>query len=133
MSSALTWLNDLALCGQMLPVESDTALVPKVGMCVLNVQFSIADVSLAVTRVLHFQALIGNRAQSLVARHWQGVTERNAFDAVIKAAESELRAEMTDYGVCVNSLDAAGFGLGVVMKSVSDWSYADQVNGKRPE
>jgi len=124
--------QSIQMGGQILPYASDdpSAIFPRVSVCVLNLQFSIADVVKASTRILNFHALVTNRAQALAAQHWkpQGMNW-------IEAAEQQLRTEMEDYGITVHSLEIAGMGVGVVMKSMQSYDYgaSDSVNGKRPE
>jgi hypothetical protein len=121
--------QSIQLNGQCLNIDSN-ATVPKVALCTLNVQFSITDAVKASTRVLHFPALIMNRAQSIAAVHWKGDTADKKW---IAAAAEQLEQEMVKYGIQIHALDIAGIGIGVALKNISDWSYADSSNGKRPE
>lgn len=122
-------MQSLQLNGQTLHVDYE-GVVPRVAVCTLNVQFSISDAVKAATRVLHFPALVQNRAQSIAVMHWKGQMVGGAW---IEAAKEQLGRELGAFGIHVHALDIAGIGIGVVMKSVADWSYADSVNGKRPE
>ncbi len=125
--------QSIQLCGQILPMPDAGAIVPRVAVCTLNVQFAIIDAVKAATKVLHFQALVSNRAHALAAEYWDssGFVARDPH-AWIRKAEADLREEMADYGIVLLSLDSTGVGIGVVLKNVSDWSYADTVDGKRP-
>lgn len=120
--------QSIQLNGTMLHVESE-GIIPKVAVCTLNVQFSITDVVKAATRVLHFPALIQNRAQSIAASHWNGKMQESGW---IAEAMEQFETEMAAYGIRVHALEIAGIGIGVVMKNIADWSYADSADGKRP-
>lgn len=133
--------QSIQLCGQILQLPDSAAIVPRVAVCTLNVQFTITDAVKAATKVLHFQALVSNRAHALAAHHWERRTNRarsvraraGRESTWVRDAEADLRAEMIDYGIHLLSLDSTGIGIGVVLKNVSDWSYADSSNGKRPD
>lgn len=123
--------QSVQLGGQILPDSGNTdAVLPRVFVCVLNVQFSIDDAVKAATRILNFHAIVANRAQSLAVQHW-----RPTETEWIATAERELQAEMLEYGIAILGLDIAGMGSGVVVKQVQSYDYgiSDSVNGKRPE
>ena len=124
--------QSIQLCGQILPAGEHDGFVPRVVVCTLNIQFSLSDPVKASTRVLSFHALVANRAQSLAAKHWPGSYARDDR-AWVTNAQEQLTTEMQEYGIAVHSLELASIGLGVTLKNVSDWSYADREAGKRPE
>jgi len=123
--------QSIQLCGQILPVEDAAGILPRVVICTLNVQFSIGDPVAAATAILHFQALVTNRAQALAARHWPG-SLLEANDDWLTKIRQELTDELAAYGIVLKSIDAAGLGVGVVLKNVSDWCYQDSTDGRRP-
>jgi hypothetical protein len=125
-----TTLQSIQLCGQMLPLEDDTAaIVPRAAICTINVQFVVRDPVQAATRILHFHALVSNRVQAAVAAAWPGrIPSQNGW---LEKAKNSLVGELAGYGIELATIDVAGIGLGATLKNVSDWSYADPVNGKR--
>jgi len=123
-------LQSIQLCGTPLPLDDNGAILPRVAIATLNIQFRIRDAVAAATRVLHFHALVANRAQALAVRHWP----RNAHSGDwLGAAYVELRDELAGTGIDVIALDLAGLGIGVALKNINDWSYADDVTGARPK
>jgi hypothetical protein len=125
--------QSLQLCGQTLPMADDhAALIPRVTVCTLNLQFSISDPVKAATRILNFHAVVANRAQALAAAYWMRAADKNGTGWLLNAAR-DLALEMEEYGIDLTALDVAGLGTGVILKNISDWSYSDNSNGKRPE
>lgn len=122
--------QSIQLCGQILPLPDDTGLLPRVALCTLNLQFQVTDVVKAATSILNFHALVGNRAQALATQYWckaPNMTQPTWLTGV----EQQLRSEMVPFGIDVKFIDAAGLGIGVALKNVADWSYADNVEERR--
>jgi len=123
-------LQSVQLCAIQLPIRDESQhFLPRVAVCTLNVQFLIADPVTAATHILNFHALVGNRAQASVAAQWPG--ELPADATWILRAGDRLAQELRAFGITLATIDIAGLGLGVAVKNIGDWSYADQVNGKR--
>lgn len=123
--------QSIQLSGQVLHLANgESHMVPRICICILNVQFSIKDAVKAATRILNFHALVANRAQSAAAQYWRGDMDARGW---IAPAQEQLEQEMEEFGIRIHRLDVAGFGIGCALKNISDWVYADQMNGKRPE
>jgi hypothetical protein len=120
-------MQSIHLCGQMLPCQEPGAVIPRVMICSLHVQFSIADPVTAATTVLYFPALVMNRVQAVAVRHWG--TYAGDLGAWQGQIQREASGELAPYGIHINAVDVAGLGQGVVFKKVDDWSYSD--TGKR--
>jgi len=116
--------QSIQLCALILPLDDDKPILPRVAVCTLNLQFAISDPVTAATSVLHFQALIANRAQALSALHWLLAKSRSDLDW-LREAEDALRSEMATYGIHLLSLEIAGMGTGCVLKNISDWTWQD--------
>lgn len=122
--------QSIQLCTQILRLNDDNAVVPRVVLCTLNVLFKVNDVVAAATRVLNMQAMVTNQAQTMTVRYWPGSFPDT--DIWLRQAESALRGEMAGYGVDVLSLEPAGLGVGAALKNVADWQHSDNANGTRP-
>jgi regulator of protease activity HflC (stomatin/prohibitin superfamily) len=115
--------------GQVLPFKDTRDVVPRCMVCGTAVQFRVTDPVKAVTQALNFHALVDNRVQAAIARHVQQDLSDRAW---LETARAEAAAALAPYGICVERLDLAQQGIGCVLKNVSDWSYSDGVDGKRP-
>lgn len=122
--------QSIQLMSQVFPIDdNDAALIPRVHLCAAAIQIRVHDAVLAATKALHLFALVDNRAQATIARHQNrhsGLQEWAANVAI------ELMTELEPYGVTVERLDFTGYGKGVALKNLADWSYSDGVDGKRP-
>ena len=121
--------QSMQLPGFILHMDS-TGLIPKVVICVLNIQFSITNAVKAATRILHFHALIQNRGQAIASLHWKNDMRDREW---VSTARIQFEQEMLEYGIRIVSMDIAGLGIGIVTKSVQDYGYNENTNGKRPE
>lgn len=121
-------MQSVQFVGQILHLDHGGP-IPVVAICVLNAQFEIVDPVKASTRTLHFMALIQNRAQSLVAEKWKGSME----NGWIQGARNQMAEEMLAYGIRLEKLEVAGLGIGMALKQIADWSYADTTTGERPK
>lgn len=122
-------LQSIQLCGIQLPITDTGGLLPRVAIATLNIQFQVRDAVKASVRVLNFHALVGNRAQAIAVALWPGFDgDRNAW---LAASHVALANELESKGIEVVALDIAGVGIGVAVKNISDWSYADNVHGAR--
>ncbi len=120
------------LNAQIHPCDEDGTerIVPKVMLCAVAIQFRVHDAVKSAMRALHTFALVDNRAQAAVARHIGRGRDLAAWAA---AAMNDLQTELEPFGVTVERLDFTQHGTGVALKNVSDWSYSEQTNGKRPD
>jgi hypothetical protein len=117
------------LCTQVLPViETDGgSLFPRAVIFGAAIQFRVDDAVKASTQALHLHALVDNRASAAIAKHsdptlkpvdWVGL----AFDT--------LKQELRVYGVTLERLDLTQGAIGIAVKNLSDWNYADNVKGE---
>lgn len=68
--------QSIQLCGQILPLHDDGSVLPRVAVCTLNLQFAIIDPVKAAVKVLHWPALVSNRAQAIAVERWFEATDR---------------------------------------------------------
>lgn len=126
--------QSIQLPGQILWEESSrdsgVAVFPRSLVCVLNLQFSVSDPVIAATRVLHFHALLQNRATALAAIAWRD-RDPSAIDWLAQAKD-QLKSEMEQYGLAIQNFEIAGMSMGVTIKNFYDYSWNDEANGKRP-
>jgi hypothetical protein len=123
--------QSVQLSAQVLPhpANDPTSLVPRVLLCGIAVQFRVDRAVEMATKVLHVHALVDNRAQAAIARHLDLHGDLQAWAA---AASRDLSGELRPFGVVVERLDFTQFGMGVALKNVADWNYADRAGGTRP-
>lgn len=115
-------------CAQVLPGEtSDGHVVPRVVICSTAIQYRVVDAVKAATSALSLHALIDNRSSAAIARHFAPETQRADWMAL---ARSELERDLEAYGVKVERLDLTGWGSGIALKNLADWSYADSTSGQ---
>lgn len=117
-------------CGQILHLVDDGAIVPHVAVIATAVQFRVVDPIKAAVRALNFHAVVDNRIQAAVSKHWKGVLIDRAWCV---EAKSEAAAALTPYGIELEHLDLTSVGKGCALKNLADWSYADSLEGKRPQ
>lgn len=123
--------QSMQLNAQILPLdESVDRIVPHVLLCAVAIQFRVHDAVKTATRALHTFALVDNRAQAAISRH---LALRRDLVAWAARAVVDLRDELDPFGITVERLDFTQHGTGVALKNVSDWSYSDHANGKRPD
>lgn len=115
-------------CAQTLFVESGS-MIPQVALISVAIQYRIASPVAAATRVLHYHALVDNRVRAAVASHWKGDTKDRAWCSF---AKEDAERTLINYGIELQSLDVTQVGIGCALKNVSDWSYSDSTDGKRP-
>lgn len=133
ITHALTQLavttQSVNLSAQILPIAGDTALLPRVLLCAVAIQFKIVRPVAAATKALHIHALVDNRAQAALARN---MAQREDLKAWSVVTVDELRRDLEPYGVDVERLDFVQHGTGMALKNVADWGYSDGTDGKRP-
>lgn len=109
--------------------EADRGLVPHVAVVAVAVQFKVTDPIKAAVRVLNFHAIVDNRIQAAISRHWKGELDKRDWCApALKEAAHALEA----YGIALEHLDVTQHGRGCALKNIADWGYSDSVEGKRP-
>jgi hypothetical protein len=116
-------------CAQTLSIEGGS-VVPHVAVIGNAVQFRVTDPVKAAVGALNFHAIVDNRVQAAIAKHWRGeITDRSwCAHAYYEAAEALVK-----FGIELQHLDVTHIGRGVALKNISDWSYSDTTNGKRAE
>lgn len=116
---------------QALPLDNDDgSLLPRVLLCAAAIQFRVHKPVAFATRSLYAHALVDNRTQAAIARHRDAHhANRQAW---IDAALADVTTELEPFGVVVERLDITQSGTGMALKNLSDWSYSDAPNGKRP-
>jgi hypothetical protein len=122
--------QSIQLSTQVLPCVADAGVIPRVMLCSAALQFRVASAVAASTRALSLHALVDNRAQAAIARHVGNEADRPAWAAAVLF---DLRLELEPFGVVVERLDFTQNGIGVALKNVSDWNYADRQTGTRPD
>lgn len=116
---------------QVLPIANvDNAIIPHVAVCAAAVQFRVVDAVAAATKALNLHALVDNRGQAALARHWPGAMM--ASRDWVKAAREELEGDLREFGVALARLDIVHVGIGVALKNLQDYSYSDSASGQRP-
>lgn len=121
--------QSVALSTQVLPIDAQGDVIPRVLLCGQVVQFRVVDAVRCATKALHTFSLIDNRVSAAVARHVQRRADLAEWsEAVVK----DLRGELEPFGVVVDRLDFTQHGTGVALKNVADWSYSDNTTGTRP-
>lgn len=124
--------QSVQLCAQLLPLDGapDGDLLPKVRICAAAIQYRVVDPLKAALGALNLHALVDNRASAAVARHacLSGSPLHWA-----EQAKAEVHDELAPYGVEIERLDFTQSGIGVALKNISDWTYSDTADGKRPE
>jgi len=115
---------------QTLWLDSDDGgMVPTIAIVGNAVQFRVVDPIKAAVAVLHFHAIVDNRVQAAVAKHWRGdLKDRSWCDL----AHAEAAESLLPYGIELQRLDPTSLGRGCALKNLADWSYSDNVDGKRP-
>lgn len=121
--------QSVQLSSQILPIDGTGEIIPRVLLCAQAVQFRVVDAVLHSTKALHTFSLIDNRASAAVARHVHLRADLQEWSAAVVA---DLKDELVPFGVVVERLDFTQHGIGVALKNVSDWSYADNATGTRP-
>jgi regulator of protease activity HflC (stomatin/prohibitin superfamily) len=120
--------QSIQLSSQLLQCTGPSdRIVPWVTVVAAAIQFRVVKPIEAATRALSLHALVDNRASAALAKHF--VHDLDASIWLTKASE-ELRIELQAYGVTLERLDITQFGTGVALKNLSDWSYADSIDGK---
>lgn len=127
-------VQSVELCARILPLDmvASERMIPRVAMCGLAVQFHIVDAVRAATSVLHIHALIDNRVQASVGIAWRCTAEPFSDTSWVSEACKEAARSLRVYGVELDALDVTHLGIGVALKNMADWSYADTVGGTRP-
>lgn len=115
-------------CSQTLAIASDS-LVPHIALVANAVQFRIVDPIKAAVNVLNFHAIVDNRVQAAVAKHWRGNLDDRAW---CESARAEAAADLREYGIELHHLDVTNFGKGCALKNLADWGHSDTADGKRP-
>lgn len=115
-------------CAQTLWLES-VGPVPHIAVVGTAVQFRVIDPIKAAVNALNFHAIVDNRVQAAISRHWSGQLADRSWCA---AARSEAAAALIEYGIDLQHLDVTNLGRGCALKNISDWSYSDSADGKRP-
>lgn len=122
-------LQSVQLCAQLLPCDRiEGELLPRVKIVATAIQYRVTDAVQAATVALSLHALIDNRASAAIARH---VGLGNDLTTWAEAVRRDTATECEPFGVVVERLDFTSNGIGVALKNVSDWTYADNATGKR--
>lgn len=121
--------QSVQIASQILPIESQGEMIPRVLLCAAAIQFRVNDAVLSATKALHTFSLVDNRASAAISRHSHLRADMSAWS---RAAVIDLRDELAPFGVVVERLDFTQHGTGVALKNVSDWSYSDNSAGTRP-
>lgn len=122
--------QSVQLCAQLLPAERVAGeFLPRVTICGAAIQFRVVDAVRAATSALNIHAVIDNRASAAIMRHVALAPTLKDWAAAVCV---DLAQEMANYGVHLERLDFTQVGVGVALKNLSDWSYSDGTDGKRP-
>jgi hypothetical protein len=117
-------------CAQTLFLNTGAdAIVPHIAVVGNAVQFRVVDPIKAAVNALNYHAIVDNRVQAAVSRHWRGSLTDREWCA---AARAEAAAELKEFGIDLQHLDVTNIGRGCALKNISDWSYSDTTDGKRP-
>lgn len=119
-------------CAQTLPCgQSFGAILPRNATVACAVQFRIVDPIIASVKALNFHAIVDNRVRACIAEAWpsDGFEQRQWRDAARDKAAETLKT----YGIEIEHLDVTDIGYGCTLKNLSDWSYSDSTDGKRPK
>lgn len=108
---------------------SSDGMVPIVAVIGNAIQFKVTDPVKAAVAALSFHAIVDNRVQAAVAKHWRGDLEDMSWCA---AAHAEAAESLVPYGIALQRLDPTSLGRGCALKNLADWSYSDSQDGKRP-
>lgn len=100
-------------------------LFPLAVVCGSALQFRVFDPQLAATRALSLHALVGNRCNAALARHFPGAIDAGAIKAWAANAATDLARELPEYGVKLERLDIVNVSYASALKQVSDWSFQD--------
>jgi hypothetical protein len=115
-------------CAQTLSLES-ASIVPHIAVVANAVQFRVTDPIKAAVNALNFHAIVDNRVQAAVSKHWKGTIDDRSW---CEPARAEAAAALLEYGIELQHLDVTHLGRGCALKNISDWSYSDTTDGKRP-
>lgn len=111
-----------------LPMEDSEAIVPRIAICGLSIQYRVVDAVRAATSALDLHALVDNRAQALILPAWDGNTE--LLQARISEAVRDGNEELVNrFGVRIEKADIVNLGIGVFMLRSQSYSYSDGTIG----
>lgn len=119
-------------CAQTLPSSQVFgAILPRNASVACAVQFRIVDPIVASVKALNFHAIVDNRVRACIADAWSedGLARMDWRAKAQHAAAAALKA----YGIEIEHIDVTDIGFGCTLKNLSDWSYADSTDGKRPK
>lgn len=106
-----------------MPIAGPRGLVPTVTVAGLAVQYRVQHPVRAACAVLDFRALLDNRCQAAVGRHWRGP---GSLEETLQQAREEMRPWLLDrYGIALERLDATHSGEVVGVIQIGDYGYAD--------
>lgn len=118
--------QSVQMSGQVLELEDAGAIVPRVLICSVAVQYRIADPLLAATKALKVHALVDNRAQAAIA-----TTREPDRQRWLNAASAQLSTALYPFGVVVERMDFTQVGIGVAVKQVEAGAWQDEQHGMR--
>lgn len=122
--------QSIQLSAQIFAEDSQNTIqgfrLPEVRIVAAAVQFRIVDPVKAALGSLHLHALVDNRTSAAIARHAKTDSDPATW---MKAAASDAACELEPYGVKLERLDLTQNGSGLALKQISDWNYADSVDG----
>jgi len=105
-------------------------VIPKVAVVALAVQFRVTEPVTAAVKALNFHAIVDNRVRAAVAKHWTGSI--GADGRWLDDAKREAALTLASFGIQIEAVDLTDIGEGCALKNMSDWSYSDGTDGKRP-
>lgn len=119
-------------CAQTLPaLQMAGAMFPRNATVACAVQFRIIDPIVASVKALNFHAIVDNRVRACIAEAWsEDCLERREWLAPARAAAVSA---LKDYGIEIEHIDVTDISFGCTLKNLSDWSYSDGTDGKRPK
>lgn len=118
-------------CAQTLPAgQTAGSIFPRNAVVACAVQFRIVDPIKASINALNFHAIVDNRVRAAIMANWAAEGSDNS--SWCADAKRMAAFVLQDYGIEIEHLDATDIGLGCALKNISDWSYSDGTDGKRP-
>lgn len=122
-------VQSIQISARCFPHGQGDELLPRTAVVALAVQYRVVDVVLAALNALDLHALVDNRSQAALSRHWRG--DVKTAEAAVADAKREISGPLrARFGVDLERMDVTHCGIAVALMRLGDYAYADAEPGR---